>query len=159
MSHDHDHDGRTTGTGAAATADDRRLFRLVGAVHLGLAGAGNLAAGVGLAYLGATGRLVRMAFAGLDAYVTQQTLVREAPAVAAVAETGALVAGVVLALVGVAGLAAAVAAARDPRSRWWLPASLAALLDPLVAPLALVAAVLLWLGREPDADADADADA
>jgi hypothetical protein len=130
--------------------DDRGLFRTIGAVHLGLAGGVNFAVGAGLIYFEVTGGLLRLAFAELDTYVSDQTLIREAGTVAAAAGTGAILAGVVLAVLGAAGIAVAVGAVSGRRRNWWVPASLASALDPLVAPLAFVAAVLLWLGRPVD---------
>lgn len=122
-------------------------YRTIGAVHLGLTAAANLATGLGLVYLGATGRLVRWALTELDTYVSEPTLVREAVLVASAATTGAVLVGLALLTLGGAAAIVAVGAARGRRTRWWVPVSVASVLNPLTVPLAFAAAVLLWLGR------------
>jgi len=126
---------------------DRRRFRTVGAVHLGLAAAVNLVAGLALVYLGATSRLVRWAFVELDTYLTAETLVRDATTVAAVARPGAVLVGAALVVSAVAAALVALGTARDRRPGRWLPTAAVAALNPLATPLALIAAALLWLGR------------
>lgn len=124
-----------------------RRFRLVGAAHLGLAAITNVVTGWALLYLGTTNQLVRWAFTDLDTYVSAQLVVREADLVVAVATTGALVAGAALVLVGAATIPVVHRVVYDRRPAWWGPAGVASAVNPLAAPLACVAIVLLWLER------------
>lgn len=131
----------------SSMADSRR-FRIVGAAHLGLAAGINITTGLALLYLGATNQLVRLAFTDLDTYVSPQILVRDANLVAGVATTGALVAGVILVVLGVVTLLVVHRVIHDRRPTWWRAGSVASAVNPLATPLAGIAIVLLWIGRQ-----------
>jgi len=133
-----------------------RRFRTVGAAHLGLAGVANVATGVALLYLGATNRLVQWALTDLDTYVSPQRVVRDGNLVADVATTGALLAGATLVVLGAAALLVGYRVVQDRRPTRWGPAGVASAVNPLAAPLACVALVLLWLdGRLSETDGQA----
>lgn len=127
---------------------DRGWFYVVGTVHLGLAGVGNIATGLALAVLGTTDTLVRWAFVDLDTYVSGQFLMRNGELLTTLATTGAILVGLVLVLVGAATLASFYRVVTDRRPTWWGPASVLSGLNPLVTPLAGVALVLLWIDRD-----------
>jgi len=126
---------------------DERAFRVVGALHLGLATVVNVAVGLGLVYLGSTGRLVRLAFAELPSLATEHAVLRAADTIVAGATTGVVLVGVIFAGLGVGAGFVAYSAFRGRRARLWTPASLGSAINPLAAPLGLIAAILLWLGR------------
>lgn len=125
-----------------------RQLRLVGALHLGLAGVVNIATGVVLVYLGANDRLVRWAIANLDTYVSPQRLVADAELVVAVATVGALVVGATLVLIGAVTLSIGYRIRQDRRPGWWWPAGVGSAMNPLALPLVCIALVVLWMDTQ-----------
>ena len=132
---------------AATESAPRSLYRTVGACSLGAAGVVHTGLGVALFLLGWTSWLVHWTFLQGQRYVTGHTIVRMAESIATIATTGAILLGLLLVAIGVTTVWVAVVAGRDGGSTWWIPASLGALLNPLTAPLGVVAATLLWLDR------------
>lgn len=127
-----------------------RRVRIVGGVHLVLAGLIDIATGAALLYLGGTGRLVRWAFAELDTYLSPQRVVADGELVATVATTGALLAGVALVLVGAAALTIGYRTVRDRPPSWWAPVGVGSAVNPLALPPAAIAVVLLWIDSRLD---------
>lgn len=130
--------------------DTARKFRTVGALHLGLAAAVNLASGAALIHLGSTDQLIRPVFIQLDAHTTSYAVLREATTVVTLVTTGAILAGAILAVLSAVAALIVLRAFRARGGRSWAPVSLASAINPLAAPLALIAAVLLWLGCPVD---------
>lgn len=141
--------------GVDGPKDDRtvaRRFRVAGSVHLGLAGLINTLTGGILLYLGTTERLVRLAFAELETYVSKQLLVEQGDTIVALATTGAIFVGVALVLIGLATLSVVGPSLDGRRPSYWGAAIVGSLLNPLAAPLAGLAFILLWIDGRLEVD-------
>ena len=122
------------------------LARTVGSVHLLLAGGTNVAAGVAVLWLAASGRLLAVAIGELGRYGTPATALRYGGLVAAAATEGAIVVGVALVGVGVLGCAVAYGFAQgDGSRRRGVALACCNGMNPLAFPLAFVAAALFTL--------------
>lgn len=123
------------------------LTRRVGAFHLGLVGVVQVGVGLVLAYGGVTGRILQTTIAELGFVFDGIGAIEHGPLLAFAATRLAPALGVILVGLGVLAFVGAQRAAAGTEYRLAVAGGLGGLLDPLTAPLALIALALLWLCR------------
>jgi hypothetical protein len=123
------------------------IARTVGAVHLFLAGATNVATGVSLVWLAVSGRLLPAAIDGIGRSLSPATALRYGDLLATLATDGALVAGLALVVLGLLACLGGYPSRRTRLRRRTVVLAVASGVNPLALPPAFVAATLLALSR------------
>lgn len=126
----------------------RSLVRTLGAGHLALAGAIDATTGAVVAYLALTDRLVVPVLTVLSGTVLPYEALRMGNRTVVLVSTGALVAGIVLCLVGVCQVVLSRAALEGRRWRASAAAAVGGVVNPIALPVAAIAVTFLLSARE-----------
>jgi len=132
---------------SAREPSDHRLLATAAQYHFALAAVIDVVTGLALVVLGLQGTLLGVLFTELDAYLTGNALLVRGEAVAVVATVILPLVGVVLVVVGVAAGLSASGAWKFDSDRRRTAAGLAAAINPLALPIAVVAVALQYVSN------------